>query len=186
MRRVRQALVVVWWLAAISPAQAVEPPGELGKVTRRHEGRVIGREERDNSFRGPGSILAEAKADRPQVPPDQLAGRQRAMYRGQSFTQSLPGSPVGRAAPGGEDRPPTRTANTTAAPLTAAHYAVIASAVGLLLVLTGCIVRRRVAHPARARSAAALSPSAGRPRGGRGRRHPWLDRELNITMGHRP
>jgi len=178
MRGMRVVLMVGAALAPTAAGLAVESRGELGKVTRRHEWRIIGREERDNTFRTPGSILGQAKAtERPQVDLRLLSARQRAMCRGQSFTRGLPAPPPAARdpAPAEAAAPPTQT-TAAAGGLTAVHYAGIVAGLGVLLGLTGWFVRR----PRRQRAPATPTSS---PR--RRRRASWADRDLKITIGHR-
>ena len=176
MRGVRVILMVGAALAPAAAGLAVESRGELGKVTRRHEPSIIGREERDNTFRKPGSILGRAAAtDRSPVDLDLLSARQRAMCQGQSFTRGLPALAGRDPAPVEVAAPPTRAAAATGG-LTAAHYAGIVAGLGVLLGFAGWFVRRP------RRESASATPASSRRRR---RRAAWADRDLKITMGHR-
>lgn len=179
-------------LAAAAPAWAVNPPGELGKVTQRHEKRIVGREERGNTFRQPGSVLEGAKSDPARVDPEVLAARQRALYGGATFTDRLPVQDAaadggGPRAPGAgssaaRDRPAPGPAATGASPGTRLRTILLGVA-GLIVlaVVARTVLHRRV--PPEADATAKPSPSPPRRMSARG--HRWVQRDLSITLGHR-
>ena len=180
------ALTTALWPAAC--ALAVEPPDELGKVTLHHERRAIGREERDNTFRPPGSVIEAAKAPPVFVDAEELAARQRAMAEGRSFTTRLT-SEVQAAVPAAQAGAPAasrRPAGVAAADprLGWMHFAVFALGVGGLAGLAAWTVRR--ARTARAKVARlpvrTTEHEIGRPTR---RTRTWIERDLRITMGHR-
>jgi hypothetical protein len=186
---------------ALWPAEillAVEPSGELGKVTARHERRAVGREERGNTFRLPGSVLETAQTAAPLVAADELAARQRALYAGETFSNG--------PAPVGFDTSQGRPSPESVEPVAMPNPALTASkahAGGALLALVGLGVagvivlmlwlthRRQTLARVRAnRLARSLDePQAAAIELGVVRTAlppcKWNDRTLKITMGHR-